>query len=136
MSRRGEAEELVRLWQQLQEAQVAGDLHALASLRRHAELESTRPDASDEWRLLAREAGRHAERRQEEHAEQPSVLVAGDAVPPGALPDAEPVSGPEPEPEPGAGKSGARRIGSVIWIAILVAWVALQILQGGGDGSP
>ena len=136
MARRGEAEELVRLWQRLQEAQVAGDLEGLASLRRYAELESKRPDASDEWRLLAREAGRHAERRHEEREEQPSVVVAGETVPPDAVPapDREPAS--EPEPEPAAGRSGRRRIGGLIWIAILVAWVALQILQGGGDGSP
>ena len=124
----------MRLWQRLQEAQVAGDLEGLASLRRYAELESKRPDASDEWRLLAREAGRHADRQHEEHAEQPSVLVAGETVPPDAAPapDAEPA----PEPEPAAGRSGRRRIGSLIWIAILVGWVALQILQGGENGSP
>lgn len=132
MARRGEAEELVRLWQQLQEAQVAGDLEALASLRRYAEFEGRRPDASDEWRLLAREAGRHAERRQEEREEQPSVQVAHETV----TLDVEPARDVEQTPEPVAGRGGRRRAGSLIWIAILVAWVALQILQGGGDGSP
>jgi len=132
MARRGEAEELVRLWQRLQEAQVAGDLEELASLRRYAELESKRPDASDEWRLLAREAGRHAERRQEEHQEQPSMHRAHETVPR----DVEPARDVEQTPEPVAGRGGRRRIGGLIWIAILVAWVALQILQGGGDGSP
>ena len=125
----------MRLWQRLQEAQVAGDLGELAALGRYAELESKRPDASDEWRLLAREAGRHAVQRQEEHAEQPSVLVGGETAAPDTAPGrVEPA--PEPEPQPATGKSGGRRIGGLIWIAILVAWVALQILQGGGDGSP
>lgn len=124
----------MRLWQRLQEAQVAGDPEALASLRRHAELESKRPDASEEWRLLAREAGRHADRRHEEREEQPSAVVAGGAVPPDAVPAPEPE--PASEPEPAEGRSGRRRIGGLIWVAILVAWVALQILQGGGDGSP
>lgn len=132
MARRGEAEELVRLWQQLQEAQVAGDPAALASLRRYAELESKRPDASDEWRLLAREAGRHADGRREEREEQPSVQVADEPV----TLDVEPARDVEQTPEPVAGRGGRRRIGGLIWIAVLVAWVALQILQGGGDGSP
>ena len=64
MNERHEAEELVLLWQELQEAQVAGDAERLAVLRRRAESESQRPDASREWQLLEQEAGRYRDRRQ------------------------------------------------------------------------
>jgi hypothetical protein len=124
-----EAEELVRLWQELQEAQVAGDSGRLASLRSRAERESARPDASEEWRQLAQEAGRYGDRLLEEVAERPSVGV-GEAT--------ETVTvDTESAPEPVEGRRGPGK-GSLIWLAILAGWVVLQILQGigGENGSP
>jgi hypothetical protein len=125
-----EADELVRLWQELQEAQVSGDAGRLAGLRRRAEAESRRPGASGEWALLEREAGRNVERLEEAVVAQPSVGV-GD--------DAEPVTiDVESAPEPVAGRRSRGKIGSLIWLAILLGWVVLQILQGvgGENGSP
>ena len=130
MNERREAEELVRLWQELQEAQVAGDAERLAGLRRRAESESQRPDASGEWQQLEQEAGRHGERLREALEEQPSVGV-GDGT------ETVPVD-VESTPEPVEGRRGRGKTGSLIWLAILVGWVLLQILQGvgGENGSP
>jgi hypothetical protein len=129
MNGKREAEELVRLWQELQEAQVAGDAQRLAGLRRRAEAESRRPAASEEWQLLEQEAGRHAERLHEAVVAQPSVGV-GDQTETVTV-DAESA------PEPVKGRSGPGK-GSLIWLAILLGWVVLQILQGlgGENGSP
>jgi hypothetical protein len=123
---RSEAEELVGLWQDLQEAQVAGDAQRLAWLRQRAEAETRHEDASPEWQLLADDAGRHLDRLQEELAAQPSAGVGGDTV----VLDAE--STPEPVEGRGRGK------GSWIWLAIVAGWILLQVFQaiGGGDGSP
>lgn len=124
-----EAEELVRLWQELQVAQVAGDAERLAALRGRAEAESRQEGASGEWRLLAEDAARHAERLNETLAEQPSVGV-GDAT--------ETVTvDTESTPEPVEGRRGPGK-GSLIWLVILVAWVVLQIVAGlgGENGSP
>ena len=122
-----EAEELVRLWQELQEGQVAGSAQRLEDLRRRAEAESRRPDASEEWQLLEQEAGRHAERLQEAVVAQPSVGVGDESLPVDA----------ESAPEPVGGRRGPGK-GSLIWLAILLGWVVLQILQGvgGENGSP
>ena len=117
-------------------AQVAGDVERLAWLRRYAAAQSKAEDASEEWRLLEQEAGRHAERRHEEHAAQPSVQVGGDTIPVEAERAAETMSAPDPllEPELEPARRGFR-IGPLIWVAILVGWVVLQLLQGVGDGS-
>ncbi len=124
-----ESEELVRLWQELQEAQVAGDAQRLEGLRRRAEAESRRAGASAEWQLLEREAGRYGERLHEAVAAQPSVGVGGET-------ETVPVDA-ESAPEPVEGRRGPGK-GSLIWLAILVGWVVLQILQGvgGESGSP
>jgi hypothetical protein len=129
MDSRREAEELVRLWQELQEAQVAGDAQRLEGLRRRAEAEGRRPGASEEWQQLEREAGRYGERLHEAVVAQPSVGVDGEAEP-------VPVDA-ESAPEPVEGRRGPGK-GSLIWLAILVGWVVLQILQGvgGENGSP
>ena len=117
----------MRLWQELQEAQVAGDAQRLEGLRRRAEGEGGRPGASEEWGLLEREAGRHVEALNEAVDTQPSVGVGDDVVPVEA----------ESTPEPVEGRSGPGK-GSLIWLVILVGWVVLQILQGvgGENGSP
>ena len=127
MARRGEADELVRLWQELQQAQVAGDAERLAWLRRRAEAEGKGENASEEWALFAEEAGRHADRLHEERGSQPSAGVGDDAVPL----DVESA----PEPVEGGGSRRGRK-GSLIWLAFLLGWVVLQIVQGLGDGSP
>ena len=128
----------MRRWQELQVAQVAGDVERLAWLRRYAAAQSKAEDASDEWRLLADEAGRYADRQQKQHGVQPSVQVGGDTVPLDIESASEPVSAPDsmsaPEPVPGGRRR--MRVGPLIWVVILVGWVVLQILQGGGDGSP
>ena len=124
MNETREAEELVRLWQELQEAQVSGDADTLAGLRRRAEVESRRPGASGEWALLEREAGRHVERLHEAVVAQPSVGVDGESVPVDV----------ESAPEPVEGRRGRGKTGSLIWLAILLGWVVLQIVGGlGGE---
>ncbi len=124
---RREAEELVGLWQELQDAQVAGDAGRLDRIRRRAEAESAREGASEEWRLLAEDAARHTDRLQDELEAQPTAGVGADAV----------VLDAESAPEPVAGRKG-RGKGSLIWLAFLVGWILLQVFQaaGGGDGSP
>ena len=124
MNETREAEELVRLWQELQEAQVAGDVGRLAGLRRRAEVERQRPGVSGEWELLEREAGRHADRLNEAIDAQPSVGV-GNASETVTI-DAESA------PEPVEGRRGRGKVGSLIWLAILLGWVLLQVLQGVG----
>jgi hypothetical protein len=59
--------------------------------------------------------------------------VAGDAV---VVVDAASAPESAPEPEPTEGRRG--RTGSLIWLAILVGWILLQVFQAatGGDGSP
>ena len=127
MNETREAEELVLLWQELQEAQVAGDAGRLARLRSRAEAESRRSGASEEWALLEREAGRYRERLDEAVAALPSVGVGNDAEP--VAIDAE--SAPEPVE---AGRRGRGKAGSLIWLAILLGWVLLQVIGGlGGE---
>ncbi len=129
MDRRREAEELVRLWQELQDAQVAGDAARLDRLRRRAESESAHEGASDEWRLLAEDAARHVERLQDELEEQPTAGVGDEAI----VLDTE--SAPEPVE---SRRRGRGRTGSLIWLAVLVGWILLQVFQaaGGGEGAP
>lgn len=133
VDRNREAEELVRLWQELQEAQVTRDAERLTWLHRRAEAESRHEDASEEWRLLADDAARHADRLRAELAAQPSAGVAGDAA---VVVDSASAPESAPEPEPTGGRRG--RTGSLIWLAILVGWILLQVFQAvtGGDGSP
>jgi hypothetical protein len=133
VDRNREAEELVRLWQELQEAQVTGDVERLDRLHRRAEAESRDQDASEEWRLLADDAARHVDRLRAELATQPSAGVAGDAA---VVVDTSTATESAPEPEPTQGRRG--RTGSLIWLAILVGWILLQVFQAvtGGDGSP
>ena len=128
MNPRREAEELVQLWQELQEAQVAGDARRLMLLQRRAEAESRQEGASEEWRLLADDAARHADRLHEEVAAQPSAGVGTDTV----------VLNEASAPEPVETRRRRGRTGTLIWLAILVGWIVLQILQGigGGDGQP
>ncbi len=127
MNETREAEELVLLWQELQEAQVAGDAGRLAGLRSRAEAESRRSGASEEWRLLEREAGRYRERLEEAVSAQPSVGV-GDTTEAVTI-DAE--SAPEPVE---GGRRGRGKVGSLVWLAILLGWVLLQIIGGlGGE---
>ena len=120
-----EAEELVLLWQELQEAQVAGNAARLESLRRRAEAETRREGASGEWLLLEREAGRNAERLEEAVVAQPSVGVGDEAEP-------VPID-VESAPEPVEGRRGRGKVGSLIWLAILLGWVVLQIVGGLGN---
>ena len=129
-----EAEELVRLWQELQQAQVAGDAARLEALRVRAEAQARRPDASREWELLAREAGKHSGHVREAREAQPTAGVA-------AEPRAEyrveeeweldEVSAPDSATEPGeeAGRRG-RGLGPIIWAVIVIGYVLLQILSG------
>jgi hypothetical protein len=130
-----EAEELVRLWQELQAAQVAGDEARLASLRVRAEAEARRADASREWELLAREAGKHTTHVQEAREAQPTAGV-------GAEPTAQSyrieeefeldeVSAPDSATEPAEEAGGrGRRIGPLIWVLVLIGYVLLQVLNG------
>jgi len=135
-----EADELVRLWQELQVAQVSGDAARLAALRIHAEAQSRRPDASPEWELLAREAGRQAGHVHEARETQPTVGVAAGA---GDVQYAEhewevdEVSAPDAATEPAeAGRRRGRGLGPLIWVVILVGYLILQLINGltGGEG--
>jgi uncharacterized membrane protein len=125
-----EAEELVRLWQELQAAQVAGDRSRLESLRARAEAEARRPDASREWELLAREAGKHSGDVEEARAAQPTAGV-------GAEPsehyrveqewELDEASTPEPAEER---RGRGRGLGPLIWAVILIGYLILQALSG------
>ncbi|MBA3348890.1 MAG: hypothetical protein H0T13_10060 [Actinobacteria bacterium] len=141
-----EAEELVRLWQELQEAQVAGDARGLAELRVRADAESRRDGASEEWGLLAREAGRDAERLHGEVVAQPTAAVGDetvdtvtvDTVTFDTTANDTAAADSEPAPEPVEGGRRVNRKGSLIWLAFVIGWVVLQIVRsiGDGNGSP
>jgi hypothetical protein len=130
-----EAEELVGLWQELQAAQVAGDLRRLVALQRLAEGRARRPGASGEWALLAREAGRHTGDLHEEAEARPTAGVGESASPPAEL---EPVSLPDgaddAEEDPSESRRGFR-VGPLIWLVIIVGYVLLQVLGNAGDGG-
>ena len=130
-----EAEELVELWQALQEAQVAGDARRLEELRRLGEARAKRPGASSEWSLLAREAGRHTGDLREEVEEQPTVVAADR----GAAPvERDEMSVPDTSDEPAEQEEGGRRgfrLGPLIWIVIVAVYVLLQVLGGNGEGA-
>ena len=130
-----ESEELVRLWQELQEAQVAGDAGRLAALQARAAAEGQRVGASGEWALLQREAGRNAERLRDDVAARPNVEVAGSSEPVPVETVRVDTDSP-PEPVPGGRKASKK--GSLIWLAFVVGWVLLQVVQGlgGENGSP
>lgn len=131
-----EAEELVGLWQALQEAQVAGDARRLEELRRLGEARAKRPGASDEWSLLAREAGRHTGALREEVEEQPTIVAVDGG---GAAPvEREEMSAPDTVDEPTEQEEGGRRgfrLGPLIWIVIVAVYVLLQVLGGNGEGA-
>jgi hypothetical protein len=132
-----EAEELVGLWQALQEAQVAGDVRRLEELRRLGEARAKREGASGEWALLAREAGRHTGDLREEVEERPTVGVATSGDAPVVLdeapaPEADVEEGDE---EPVEAQGRGRRLGPLIWIVIVAAYVLLQVLGEVGEGA-
>ena len=136
-----EAEELVRLWQELQVAQVSGDVRRLAGLRALAEAQSRRPDASPEWELLAREAARYTGQVHEQVEAQPTVGVGADpgaAYTPDAEYELEEVAAPDAVLEPaeeGTGRSRGRGLGPIIWLVIIVGYLILQVIGGltGGE---
>ncbi len=118
-----EDEQLVELWQKLQAAQVEGDARRLASLRAHAAAHAQRDGAPREWAVLADEAGRYLEQLSEAYEAQPSVGTGAELVELGA----------EPAPEPVEGRRGLR-LGPLLWIVALAAYVLIQALSGSGDG--
>lgn len=129
-----EAEELVRLWQELQSAQVTGDEARLASMRVRAEAEARRPGASPEWELLAREAGKHSSHVHEAREAQPTAGVGADQGAQYRVEEeweVDEVSAPDSATEPA--EEGARRgrgLGPLIWVVILIGYVILQVLNG------
>lgn len=138
-----EAEALVELWQQLQEAQVAGDAQRLASLRLLAEAQTRRAGASGEWELLAREAGRHTARVDEQAETQPTAAVGAEATVAQYKPAEEPTVGEASAPDAATEEadearagSGGRRLGPIVWVVILVGYIVLQVINrlAGGDG--
>jgi hypothetical protein len=129
-----EAEELVRLWQELQQAQVAGDAARLEALRARAEAQARRPEASREWELLAREAGKHSGHVYEAREAQPTAGVAAEPRAQYRVEEErelDEVSAPDSAEEPveEAGRRG-RRLGPIIWVVIVIGYVLLQILSG------
>lgn len=129
-----EAEELVELWQELQAMQVAGDTRALALLQRFASERAARPDASPEWQLLAREAGRHTERLADQVAAQPTVGVGADAGP--ASYELEEVAAPDAAREPAEekqGRGGLRPV-QLLWVVLVLGYLLLQLIGNVGDG--
>jgi hypothetical protein len=138
-----EAELLVQLWQELQEAQVAGDTRRLSSLRALAEAQVRRPDASGEWELLAREAGRHTSRLHEQVEAQPTAGVGADPAAvyseraDGYVLDEVGVPDSVLEPaEEGSTPSRGRRLGPIIWLLIVVGYLVLQVIGGLTGDSP
>jgi hypothetical protein len=129
-----EAQELVRLWQELQAAQVTGDEARLASMRVRAEAEARRPGASPEWELLAREAGKHSSHVHEAREAQPTAGVGGDSHAQYRVEEEwelDEVSAPDSATEPAEeGRSRGRGLGPLIWVVILVGYVILQVLSG------
>jgi hypothetical protein len=63
-----------------------------------------------------------------------TVVVDTQSLPEQAT--SQPSTESAPEPAEGGGRRG--RTGSLIWLAIVVGWILLQLVQaiGGGDGSP
>jgi hypothetical protein len=130
-----EAEELVRLWQELQAAQVAGDEARLASVRARAEAEARRPDASREWELLAREAGKYSTHVHEAREAQPTAGVGADAATQSYRVEDEfqldEVSAPDSAAEPAEETAGrGRSLGPLIWVLVVIGYVLLQVLNG------
>jgi hypothetical protein len=129
-----EADELVRLWQDLQAAQVSGDAARLEALRARAEAQARRPDASREWELLAREAGKHSGHVQEAREAQPTAGVAADPTARYRVEDQwelDEVTASDSASEPAeeTGRRG-RGLGPLIWVVILVGYLILQVLGG------
>jgi hypothetical protein len=137
-----EADELVRRWQELQAAQVAGDLRALATLRLLAEAQARRPGASGEWELLAREAGRYTSQLGEQVEAQPTAAVGVESAHGGFEPveqyHLDEVSVPDSAWEPADEEQTPRRgrgLGPIIWLVIVVGYLLLQVIGGltGGE---
>jgi hypothetical protein len=138
-----EAEVLVQLWQELQEAQVAGDTRRLSSLRALAEAQARRPGASEEWELLAREANRHTARLHEQVESQPTAGVGADPSlgysEPAARYELDEIGVPDSVLEPaeeGSTPSRGRRLGPIIWLVIIVGYLVLQVIGGLTGDSP
>jgi hypothetical protein len=128
-----EAEELVRLWQELQTAQVTGDTRALAGLRVLAEAHARRPEASGEWALLVREAGRYLGGMREQVEAEPVVGARSEPV---EVPEAEtPATTVEPAGDEEAEKSGGFKLGPLIWLVFVVGYLLLQLLGNVGEGG-
>lgn len=130
-----EADELVRLWQELQAAQVTGDVSRLNALRSRAEAQARRPDASPEWELLAREAGRHSSHVEQAQETRPTVGVGVEVGEPVHAADAQwqldEVSAPDSATEPAEeGRRRGRGLGPIIWVVILVGYLILQFIGG------
>ena len=129
-----EAEALVRRWQELQEAQVSGDPRRLASLAAYAAAQARQAGASGEWDLLAREAERHW---QHVHEAQPTAGVAARGSHALEELQLDEVSAPDASAEPAeSAPSQGRSLGPFIWLAILVGYIVLQVINGlnGGEG--
>jgi hypothetical protein len=136
-----EADELVRLWQELQAAQVSGDLRTLATLRLLAEAQARRPGSSGEWELLAREAGRYASQLGDQVEAQPTAAfgaeAAGGSFEPVEEFEVDESSAPDAAWEP-AEEQAPRRgrgLGPIIWLVIVVGYLLLQVIGGltGGE---
>lgn len=126
-----EAEELVRLWQELQTAEVEGDTRRLASLRALAETNARRPNASGEWQVLAREAARHLGGARDHAEAEPTTDVAAETVEVGEPESPQEASKPAEEAE----KTGGLKLGPLIWVVVVVAYLLLQLLGNAGEGG-
>jgi hypothetical protein len=129
-----EEEELVKLWQELQSAQVAGDEGRLEALRLRAEAQARRPDASREWELLAREAGKHSSHVHEAREAQPTAGVAAEPSAQYRVEEdwqLDEVSAPDSATEPAEeSERRGRGLGPIIWALILIGYIILQALSG------
>lgn len=133
-----EAEELVRLWQDLQSAQVAGDARRLAGLASYAAARAEQPGASPEWAQLAREAGRNTERLMEQAEAQPTAGVGEETGE--AVYELEEILAPdaarEPAEEGASTGSGRRRgVGQLLWVVLILGYLLLQVIGNLGDGG-
>jgi len=125
-----EAEELVRLWQELQAAEVAGDAGRISAIRTLADANARRPEASGEWALLAREAARHLGGGREQVKATPTPHL-GDETTAAEPEGVEEVVLADDEP----GRGGGLRLGPLIWVVVVVGYLLLQLLGNVGEGG-
>ena len=118
--------QLVELWQQLQEAIVRGDERRLARLHARASREEGR-----EWAQLAEEAERHAGQLRAQREAEPGAAIGGG----GGGGAADYVATEEAAEDVVRRSSPARRIGNLIWLLLLLGYIALQFFSQGGDGG-